>query len=86
MHYLEPRAAKQGCHGPLDETDKALKNRRLLVRHEAVEALFILGEKVQQWVESKSFRSAINDYSWAWIVNKINLIFVLGVEKGGAIL
>jgi hypothetical protein len=86
VHYLERRAAKQGCHGPLDKTDKALKNRRLLVRHEAVEALFILGEKVQQLVESKPFRAAINDYSWARIVNKLNLIFVLGVEKGGAIL
>jgi hypothetical protein len=84
VNFLERRKdAKQRCHGPVDMTGKASKARTKCLRNEAVVALYTEGEKVQRLLESKAFRESIRNYSWDRIVNKINLIFVLGVEKGG---
>ena len=79
VHFLERKWAKQGGPGPLGAMDQ---NTKKSLRREAVSALYMEGEKFEAFVESKDFRDAICHFTWDRIVNLINLLFVLGIEKG----
>jgi hypothetical protein len=52
------------------------EDTRLRVLHELKHKI----EAARSVVESELFQEAMQQYSWSRIVNKINLMFVLGIE------